>query len=214
METLLLTKEQLKRIKNKYKEHKSDMHVLDCKELSFLTDIFWLSDLVNPNTFVASNFYKHTTPMSPHVDQFDRDIRTTIIIPIETESTTHSVVVFDQVYKMPDDKPGCVWFPTADENEPENEVYKRYKSRPCDTPGVQGCTNNPCPNELIKYIQEDSNFVHGLTGKVWDFTPGTALAFDTSRIHCTGKTNGVSKTGLVLWFSSSVEEVAAYWRRK
>ena len=213
METLILSTDQLAKIKNKYNDHKSDMHTLDCKELSFLTDVSWLDDLVNPETFVAANFYKHTTPMSPHVDQFNEDIRTTLIIPIESESNNHSVIVFDQTYSMPEYTPGCVWFPTADEDEPENEVYKRYKRKPCDTLGVSNCTDGPCPEELLDYIHEDPDFVYGLTGSVWSFTPGTALVFDTSRIHCTGKTHGLSKTGLVLWFNSSVQEVVTYWRK-
>ena len=153
--------------------------------------------------YSGGNIFYHEKPFDVHTDLFDGIARTTVIIPLETESK-QKLIIFDQTYTDKHYKGSVVWAASV-EGEVGSPHCKMVYNRPYESK-VDGLTNQPCSEELTQDLPEDSEFYFGLTGKSYDWIPGRGFIFDSANLHATG-TMEKGKYGLAMWFDNTVEEV-------
>ena len=141
-------------------------------------------DFLSDREFCHGNILWHKAGIPPHVDECGMNNTHTVIIPLEVSDPNQKLIVFDQKY----DKE-CTWFGSLQaEMNPDRSYGSEKQEPPYKTPGVTGLTGKPCPKEITDhlptYYGEDMYF--GLSGDVIDYTVGTAIIFDSHRIHTTG----------------------------
>lgn len=145
--------------------------------------------------YVSGNFYKHTIPYLPHTDfkTYEKNYLN-VVIPLSYSKLQPSLVVFDQTWEQ-DSVTWCMNYPVQ---------YFAYNT------GVKGCpyeypvkhlTRESIDNELyVKYLSHyPKECLFGLSGNAYLFEPGSVIAFDNRRIHCTSKLDS-EKLGLSLRF--------------
>lgn len=144
--------------------------------------------------YVTGNFYKHTTPYLPHTDfkSYEQNYLN-IVIPLTYTGRQASLIVFDQMWEQ-DSVTWCMHHPV------QHFTYNiGVKGCPYEYP-VTGLTNTTIDGELYKLLTHyPIDCLFGLSGKKYDFEPGSIIAFDNRQIHCTSKMNG-EKLGLSLRF--------------
>ena len=143
-------------------------------------------DFINIDAFVeCSNIFKIGNSYKPHTDVFRPEVQTNVLIPMKSEHDEQlSMVLFDQTIQ---DRGTWVWNTVKDtSNYPPNT----HTTRPCDTEGVEGLTNQPVPEPLAQYLPYEKEYFHGLTGTVVPWTIGAATAFSARNIHCSGIQSG------------------------
>lgn len=148
----------------------------------------FLGEYFSDKTFCHGNILWHKAGIPPHIDECGMGNTHSIIIPLVVDNPAQKLIVFDQTY----DKE-CTWFGSLNaEMNPDRSYGSERHEPPYKTPGVQGLTGKPCPKELTDhlpdYYGEDMYF--GLSGNVVDYKVGTAILFDSHRIHTTGIMNG------------------------
>lgn len=150
--------------------------------------------------FVGGNFYKHTSPYLPHTDHQQKwgNTSVNIVLPLTFAGTQPYLVVFDQKWK---NNP-ITW----------TMVYKKQEGKISSSTNVQ-LEGLPCQYEIEGKTGEDIEQSFGemylplpnkcyrdLSGEAFPFTPGSAIIFDNSKIHCTSKFIG-EKLGLSLRYT-------------
>lgn len=165
-----------------------------------------ISEFISDKSYHYGNLFSHDYPFAIHSDISDKK-KTILLIPIEA-ADDQTFILFDQtinqnepiswIYNIFDDK--------TEEELKEMYYDNAYKSRPCDTKNVIGCTNKPVSEEIYKYLPYTQELYYGLTGKVWKYTPGKALLFEANRIHATGKMSK-PKIGCTIQFKDSIEDL-------
>jgi hypothetical protein len=144
--------------------------------------------------FVTGNFYKHSKPYLPHTDfkTYEQNYLN-IVVPLAYSGEKASLVIFDQVWDQ-DSITWCMHHPV------HHFTYNiGVKGCPYEYP-VKGLTNKDIDNELYQYLSHYSKqSLFGLSGNAYPFEPGSIIAFDNRRIHCTSKMNG-EKLGISLRF--------------
>jgi len=146
------------------------------------------SDIVRdelPGTkFMHGNVLWHKAGIPPHVDICGKGNTHSLIIPLKVENENQKLIVFDQTYDQE-----CTWFGSLQTEMNPDRSYGSEKQEPMyKTVGIQGCTNQPCPDELIKhlptYYGDDMWF--GMSGVALDYKVGTCIIFPSNKIHTTG----------------------------
>jgi hypothetical protein len=94
----------------------------------------------------------------------------------------------------------------TDEELKEMYYDKSLRCRPCDSPQVKGCTDQPVADELFEYLPYSKDLYHGLTGYAWKYTVGKALLFDADMLHATGRMNS-PKIGCTVHFTTPIAEL-------
>lgn len=165
-----------------------------------------ISEFISIDSYHYGNLFAHNNPFAIHSDISDKK-KTILLVPIEA-AEDQTFVVFDQtinqnepiswIYNIFDDK-------TAEELK---EMYydTAYKTRPCDTKNVIGCTNSPVSEKIYQHLPYTQDLYYGLTGTVWNYTPGKALLFEANRIHATGRMSK-PKIGCTIQFKDPIEDL-------
>lgn len=158
-----------------------------------------LNDFIDTNSFHYSNIFNHINPFTIHSDISSKK-KSILLIPIDSHKDQkfilfNQTVVSDKevswIYNIFDDK--------SDQELKEMYYESSLRSRPCDSDFVLGCTNLPISEKLFKHLPYSRNLYHGLSGIVWDYTPGKALLFPANRLHATGRMKS-SKIGCTVQF--------------
>jgi len=165
-----------------------------------------VSDIVDTDSYYYGNIFSHKDPFTIHSDICEKK-KTIMLIPINAH-VTQKFIVFDQTIKQ---TTPVSWIYNIFDNKSDQELKEMYyenslKSRPGDHPKVQNLTNNPISNELYQHLPYTKDLYFGLTGKVWNYTPGTALLFSANHIHATGIMRS-SKIGCTVQFTESLENL-------
>jgi hypothetical protein len=150
--------------------------------------------------FVGGNFYKHKSPYLPHTDHQQRWGLTSvnIVIPLSFNGTQPFLVVFDQKWKN-DPKTWTMVY-EKDEGKISSSTNTQLKGLPCQYE-IEGKTGEDI-NETFceQYLPLPNKCYYDLSGEAFPFTPGSAIIFDNSKIHCTSKFIG-EKLGLSLRYT-------------
>jgi hypothetical protein len=165
-----------------------------------------ISCFINVDSVVVGILFNHTTPFTVHSD-ITTEKKSILLCPIEAHED-QTFIVFDQILESDVQKS---WIYNIFDDKTDEELKKLYydkslRCRPCDTPQVKGCTDHPVSDELFKYLPYSKDLYHGLTGRVWKYTPGKALLFDANRIHATGRMVS-PKIGCTIHFSKSIDDL-------
>jgi hypothetical protein len=192
----------------KLSKHTNKKDMLDLsiiEEQNEIKDI--ISDIISVESYHYGNLFAHNNPFAIHSDVSNKK-KTILLIPIES-SDDQKFIVFDQTIDQ--DEP-ISWIYNIFDDKTDDELKKMYyntayKTRPCDTKNVVGCTDNPIDEEIFKHLPYTKDLYFGLSGKVWNYTPGKALLFEANRIHATGKMSG-PKIGCTIQFRDSIEDLA------
>lgn len=165
-----------------------------------------ISNIVDTESYFYGNIFCHKDPFTIHSDVCDKK-KTIMLIPIEAH-VTQKFVVFDQTINQ--NKP-VSWIYNVFNDKSDQELKEMYydnslKSRPYDHYNVQNLTDKPVSEDLYEHLPYTKDLYFGLTGKVWDYTPGTALFFDANKIHATGIMRS-SKIGCTVQFTESLENL-------
>jgi hypothetical protein len=172
------------------------------------------SNIIRIECVTTAYIYAHNEPISLHVDRYKKDSLYNLCVPLITNDTDQSFLVFDQIF----DKSGAVWEydksvreqhrpltekdkESSNEDNDHNETLVYVGVRPCDTDNIVGLTEHSLPEKLNDFLPHPPEFYHGLTGISWKWRPGKALAFKSSQIHGTGKQKDF-KIGCVLLLNS------------
>ena len=176
--------------KNNYIQDAKDnglMHLVCYDKYLFQKTLFREFDY---ERFNAGNYFSHEHPYYPHVDIFDYENTINIVVPLICEDPDQKLIVFDQTYK----EKAATWCGYISKREFHGNPAIR--KRMCDTSGVRGLTNKPCPDNLLEHLPYGSDFYYGLSGSVFDWKVGTAIVFNSYNIHCTGQMKpGITKVG-------------------
>lgn len=146
-----------------------------------------LGDVLNDKEFCHGNILWHKAGIPPHVDECGMGNKYTVVIPLEVSDPNQKLIVFDQTYDVE-----TTWLgDLVTEMNPDRSYGSERSEAPYKTPGVQGLTNEPCPEELTKHLPTyyGPDMYFGLTGEVVDYKVGTLIIFDSHRIHTTGNMN-------------------------
>lgn len=159
-----------------------------------------LSKYIDTAENLGDNFYKHNFPYFPHIDSGGNKNSYNVLIPLKlSKPVDQKFIIFDQYCT---DYEGVTWIGNIWKPTSEFELNKKRKF-PHGDPAVIGCTGNPIDFKLyenLKYDYRNEELFFGLTGTVYDYTPGDILIFPSNRIHCTGKMDCEWKMGLSLRF--------------
>ena len=150
--------------------------------------------------FVGGNFYKHTKPYLPHTDHqlsWGKP-SVNIVLPLWFEGTLPTLLVFDQIWK----NNSVTWtmgFPKA-----EGKISSSTNTQITGFPhqyDIEGKTGSKIDEQFHRdYLQLPRSWYDDLSGQAFPFVPGSAIMFDNSKIHCTGKFTG-EKLGLSLRYT-------------
>lgn len=165
-----------------------------------------ISKFINIDSFFASTLFNHTEPFTIHSDINDKK-KSILLIPIDAHKE-QKFVVFDQTINQ--DNP-ISWIYNIFDDKTDQELEEMYyhhslKCRPCDTLNVQGCTDLPVSEDLYAHLPYSKDFYYGLTGHVWNYTPGKALLFDANKLHATGRMYS-PKIGCTVQFTDSINNL-------
>lgn len=172
-----------------------------------------LGNWIDTTQISAGYIYGHDETIPLHTDKWKSTSYFNLNIPLYNTDTSQYFMVFDQ--EFPDR--GCEWqvqglsqrrhepltnndksSSNADNDHLESVCYTGV--RPCETP-VIGLTNEPVNIDIKKFLPFDTDFYHGLTGKVWRQDVGKGLIFKTTQLHGTAKQNKF-KVGCVFLLKS------------
>ena len=170
-----------------------------------------VKDLFGNLSFVQGAVFWHNEPYPIHVDVYDPRNKTNLLIPLHIDEF-QEFIIFDQEYDG-----SMTWKNKADKNIKKSQYSDAPKSttglRPCDTDGVVGLTGTHIDNELGSKLPEHDDFYFGLSGRSYEWKPGIGMAFESKRLHATGKMHGdYFKTGMALWFTNTTEEVIQHFK--
>ena len=165
-----------------------------------------LNDFIDISSFHYANLFNHQTPFTIHSDISNKK-KSILLIPIDA-SIDQKFIVFDQIVKSDTE---VSWIYNIFDDKTDEELKEMYyesalKTRPCDTECVKGCTQLPISNQLYQYLPFSRELYYGLSGFVWDYTPGKALLFPANQIHATGKMKS-SKIGCTVQFKNSTNNL-------
>lgn len=135
-------------------------------------------------SFVHGNILWHKSGIPPHVDICGKGNTHSVIIPLIVENPNQKLIVFDQTFDQE-----CTWLgDLVTDLNPDRSYGSDRPEPPYKTPGVLGCTNEPCPDELLEHLPTyyGPDMYFGLSGTLYDYEVGTAIIFDSNKIHTTG----------------------------
>jgi hypothetical protein len=141
------------------------------------------------------HFYKHKVPYFPHTD-FRSDEVENMVIPLQVKGGDNPyLVVFDQYFE----EPSITWTFREDVHF---EINTGVKGRPVDFSNVKKLTEETIDEDLYNkcLYHYPKKYWHGLTGKSYEFLPGSIIKFDSKKIHCTSAMECSSKLGLTIRF--------------
>jgi len=143
-------------------------------------------DFINIDAFVdCSNIFKIGNSYKPHTDVFRPEVQTNVLMPIVSEYEEDlSMIIFDQSIQ---DRGTWVWDSVKDIS---SYPPKTHTTRPCETEGVEGLTDQPVSEDLLPYLPYDKEYFYGLSGQIVPWTIKTVTAFSARNIHCSGKQSG------------------------
>jgi hypothetical protein len=159
-------------------------------------DLLESHSVIQVDKIKTCHFYKHEVPYYPHTD-FRNDEIQNLVVPLEVEGGPNpSLIVFDQYFE----EPSVTW--TFRENV-NFKVNTGVKGRPCDFNEVKGLTNNPIEKELYNNFlyHYPEKYWFGLSGKAYEFLPGSIIQFDSKKIHCTSAMKCSTKLGLTIRYN-------------
>lgn len=167
-----------------------------------------ISEIISVESYHYGNLFSHNNPFAIHSDISNKK-KTILLIPIEA-SPEQKFIVFDQTINQ--DEP-ISWIYNIFDDKTQDELKEMYydtsfKTRPCDTQNVVGCTDQPISDDIYKHLPYTKDLYHGLSGTVWNYTPGKALLFEANRIHATGRMSR-PKIGCTIQFKDSIESLAS-----
>ena len=147
---------------------------------------------INAENVTLATFYKHIRPHYPHTDFHEREI-SNIVIPLEvSDDSTPHLVIFDQVW----DNPANTW--VFDDKQARFTYNKELLGRPCDY-DIQYSTKTEISEDLYSHLDhQPKDYLHGLSGKAYPFTPGNVIKFDAKSIHATSNMTCDYKLGLTI----------------
>lgn len=159
-------------------------------------ELFKDHSVIEVDKIKTCHFYKHKVPYYPHTD-FRKDEIQNLVIPLEVEGGPNpSLIVFDQYFE----NPSVTW---TFREDVKFKVNTGIKGRPCDFNEVKGLTNNPIEqglyNNFLYHYPE--KYWYGLSGKAYEFVPGSIIQFDSKKIHCTSAMECSTKLGLTIRYN-------------
>lgn len=165
-----------------------------------------ISKVIDLEHFHYGNVFNHTTPFTIHSDVSYKK-KSILLIPVQAHSS-QKFVVFDQTINAEKE---VSWIYDIFNDKTDAELKEMYyessiKSRPYDTPGVENLTDIPVDDDVYCHLPYTKDLYFGLTGVVWDYTPGKALLFPANRIHATGIMQS-SKIGCTVQFRESIDNL-------
>lgn len=165
-----------------------------------------LKNIIDTKYFHYSNIFNHISPFTIHSD-ISHKKKSILLIPIHAHKD-QKFIVFDQTV---DSDKEVSWIYNIFDDKTDEELKEMYyesslRTRPCDSDFVKGCTNLPIDDSLFEHLPYTQDLYHGLTGKIWSYTPGKALLFPANRIHATGKMLS-SKIGCTVQFSAATNNL-------
>lgn len=146
--------------------------------------------------YESGNFYKHTMPYLPHTDyRVQQNNTVNVVVPLSYTESIPSLVVFDQQWNY-NSLTWCMHLPVQ-----FFEINTGVKGCPHEYP-VENLTGIGIdPTLHLKYLpMYPRECLHGLSGTVYAFEPGSMIIFDNRRIHCTSSFTG-EKLGISLRFA-------------
>lgn len=144
---------------------------------------------------LGDNFYQHTTSYYPHTDCKQSNSWLNIVVPINLDRVREpqKFIVFDQQYNT-----NATWMGTY--RMPGNFASnKTMNTRICDTENVNNLTGMDISDDLYANISKKNlskEELFGLSGDVFDWTPGDLIVFNSKYIHVTGDMKCSRKLGL------------------
>lgn len=149
-----------------------------------------------PYELLGDNFYEHRHSYFPHCDAIQSNSWLNIVLPIQLyeQVADQKFIVFDQQYTA-----GTATWLGSFNFQGDFLSNRKIITRICDTPSVINQTNKDIDDSLFnnidnKYLSKD--YLFGMSGDIFDWTPGSAVVFDSKFIHTTGKMNCSKKLGL------------------
>lgn len=190
MEVVTISTDTVEKFINYFKEKEKEVNKDEYTHFMMIDETVhsFLDEYFSDKTFCHGNILWHKAGIPPHIDECGMGNTQSIIVPLIVNNPDQKLIVFDQTY----DKE-CTWFGNLQaEMNPDRSYGSERHEPPYKTPGVQGLTGKPCPKELTDhlptYYGEDMYF--GLSGDVINYEVGTAIIFDSQRIHTTGTMTG------------------------
>lgn len=145
---------------------------------------------------LGDNFYEHSHSYFPHCDATQENSWLNIVIPLKTynQIATQKFIVFDQQYLGG----GATWMGTY---KMKNDFLhnKKIETNIVDTVNVIGSTNSDISEELYSALDHrflPKDYMFGISGQAFDWTPHDIIVFDSKFIHSTGKMKCDKKLGL------------------
>lgn len=169
----------------------------DVEFLDLLDDIITNRlGITDPYELIGDNFYEHSFSYFPHCDALQSNSWLNIVIPIKLFEQTkeQKFIVFDQKYNA-----GVATWMGSFNLQGDFLSNKKIQTRIGDTDFVSGQTDVEISDTLYtdienKYISKD--YLFGMSGTSFDWTPGNVIVFDSKFIHTTGKMHCNKKLGL------------------
>lgn len=150
--------------------------------------------------FVGGNFYKHTDPYLPHTDHQRKwgETSVNIVLPLWFSGTQPYLIVFNQKWKK--DPRTWTMVYEKDEGKISSSTNIQLEGLPSQY-DIEGKTGKHIDEAFSEqYLPLPSKNYYDLDGEAFPFTPGSAIIFDNSKIHCTSKFVG-EKLGLSLRYT-------------
>lgn len=154
---------------------------------------------LNIDQLVGDNYYRHDRAYFPHVDApaVDSSKYLHVVVPLEkTYTDPQYFVIFDQFSNIgPATWTGLL---DVDINFDLNKQVKGYIKEE----DVINYSHEEISDEFhSKYLPYPKDWYKGLRGNAFLWEPGTAIAFQSNRLHCTGKMpKDKKKLGITLKF--------------
>jgi hypothetical protein len=145
---------------------------------------------------VGDNFYKHQHSYFPHCDAVEKEAWLNIAIPIKQWNVfgKQKFIVFDQTWSGRN----ITWLgnykPVKD-----FESNKASWNRPCDEEHFNGHTFKELPDSIWNHLDQRyfiKDYFFGLSGAIYNWSPGNIILFDSRHIHATGKMQCSEKLGI------------------
>lgn len=150
--------------------------------------------------FLGGNYYKHSVAYLPHTDhQLEWGASSVnIVLPLWYTGTPASLIVFDQWW---DGNP-VTW--TMIHKPRPGVISSSTNGQLQGLPGnydIHNKTGEEMEHHFwAQHLQYPKECYKELSGDAFPFTPGSAIMFDNTKIHCTSKFIG-TKLGLSLRFT-------------
>jgi hypothetical protein len=149
-----------------------------------------------PYELIGDNFYEHNFSYFPHCDALQSNSWLNILIPIKLFDKTadQKFIVFDQKYNA-----GNATWMGSYELGGDFVSNKKISTRICDNEHVSNLTGLEINDNLYndvnkKYLSKE--YLFGMSGDSFIWSPGDVLMFNSKFIHTTGQMNCSKKLGL------------------